>query len=132
MGLDRNNKTPCGFCFVEYYTHQDALDCMKYIGGTKLDERIIRTDLDPGFQEGRQYGYVLERRCYDCGPLLILLIGEVSQEVKFVMNTVMNSILDEAVTVVQSMLNGRRRKRTTGKVGENWDSVLSAWRPALH
>ncbi|RQM08524.1 hypothetical protein DH86_00000249 [Scytalidium sp. 3C] len=56
MGLDRFSKTPCGFCFVEYYTHQDALDCMKYIGGTKLDERIIRTDLDPGFQEGRQYG----------------------------------------------------------------------------
>ena len=58
MGLDRIQKTPCGFCFVEYYTHQDALDCMKYIGGTKLDERIIRTDLDPGFAEGRQYGYV--------------------------------------------------------------------------
>ncbi len=29
---------------------------MKYIGGTKLDERIVRTDLDPGFEEGRQYG----------------------------------------------------------------------------
>lgn len=58
MGLDRYSKTPCGFCFVEYYTHQDALDCMKYIGGTKLDERIIRTDLDPGFQDGRQYGYI--------------------------------------------------------------------------
>ncbi|SPO02861.1 probable nuclear cap binding protein subunit 2 [Cephalotrichum gorgonifer] len=56
MGLDRFAKTPCGFCFVEYYTHQDALDCMKYIGGTKLDERVIRTDLDPGFEEGRQYG----------------------------------------------------------------------------
>ncbi|KAI1105927.1 RNA-binding domain-containing protein [Jackrogersella minutella] len=56
MGLDRVNKTPCGFCFVEYYTHEDALGCMKYIGGTKLDERIIRTDLDPGFEEGRQYG----------------------------------------------------------------------------
>ncbi|GAB0137320.1 Nuclear cap-binding protein subunit 2 [Epichloe bromicola] len=56
MGLDRLQKTPCGFCFVEYYTHQDALDCMKYIGGTKLDERVIRTDLDPGFEEGRQYG----------------------------------------------------------------------------
>ncbi|KAK5570485.1 nuclear cap binding complex subunit [Exophiala xenobiotica] len=56
MGLDRYQKTPCGFCFVEYYTHQDALDCMKYIGGTKLDERVIRTDLDAGFQEGRQYG----------------------------------------------------------------------------
>ena len=59
MGLDRFQKTPCGFCFVEYYTHQDALDCMKYIGGTKLDERVIRTDLDPGFQEGRQYGSVV-------------------------------------------------------------------------
>ncbi|KAF2747230.1 nuclear cap-binding protein subunit 2 [Sporormia fimetaria CBS 119925] len=56
MGLDRFQKTPCGFCFVEYYNHQDALDCMKYIGGTKLDERIIRTDLDEGFAEGRQYG----------------------------------------------------------------------------
>ncbi|EKG14739.1 hypothetical protein MPH_08014 [Macrophomina phaseolina MS6] len=56
MGLDRYQKTPCGFCFVEYYNHQDALDCMKYIGGTKLDERIIRTDLDEGFAEGRQYG----------------------------------------------------------------------------
>lgn len=56
MGLDRFQKTPCGFCFVEYYTHQDAIDCMKYIGGTKLDERLVRTDLDPGFQEGRQFG----------------------------------------------------------------------------
>lgn len=56
MGLDRFNKTPCGFCFVEYYTHEDTLDAMKYIGGTKLDERIVRTDLDPGFKEGRQYG----------------------------------------------------------------------------
>ncbi|ORY12990.1 nuclear cap binding protein subunit 2 [Clohesyomyces aquaticus] len=56
MGLDRFQKTPCGFCFVEYYNHQDALDCMKYIGGTKLDERVVRTDLDEGFAEGRQYG----------------------------------------------------------------------------
>lgn len=71
MGLDRFNKTPCGFCFVEYYTHQDALDCMKYIGGTKLDERIIRTDLDPGFQEGRQYGYVYS---YPVGEILFVPI----------------------------------------------------------
>ena len=66
MGLDRFNKTPCGFCFVEYYTHQDALDCLKYIGGTKLDERIVRTDLDPGFEEGRQYGYVLDSLRESC------------------------------------------------------------------
>ncbi|KXN72898.1 nuclear cap binding protein subunit 2, isoform CRA_b [Conidiobolus coronatus NRRL 28638] len=56
MGLDRIKKTPCGFCFVEYYRHKDALDCLKYVNGTKLDERIIRTDLDPGFKEGRQFG----------------------------------------------------------------------------
>lgn len=29
---------------------------MKYVNGTKLDERVIRCDLDPGFKEGRQYG----------------------------------------------------------------------------
>ena len=70
MGLDRFHKTPCGFCFVEYYNHQDALDCMKYIGGTKLDERIIRTDLDPGFQEGRQYGCVDLRRLWLLGVVM--------------------------------------------------------------
>ncbi|MBW0503633.1 hypothetical protein O181_043348 [Austropuccinia psidii MF-1] len=56
MGLDRNSKTPCGFCFVEYYRPEDALSCLRYISGTKLDERIIRADLDPGYQDGRQYG----------------------------------------------------------------------------
>ncbi|KAH8914816.1 RNA-binding domain-containing protein [Atractiella rhizophila] len=56
MGLDRNNKTPCGFCFVEYYTHEDALESLRYISGTKLDERFIRADLDPGYKDGRQYG----------------------------------------------------------------------------
>ncbi|KAG0246297.1 hypothetical protein B0O80DRAFT_454271 [Mortierella sp. GBAus27b] len=56
MGLDRNQKTPCGFCFVEYYHHSDALDCMKYINSSKLDERIVRSDLDHGFREGRQFG----------------------------------------------------------------------------
>ncbi|ORX58807.1 RNA-binding domain-containing protein [Hesseltinella vesiculosa] len=56
MGLDRNEKTPCGFCFVEYYQREGALGCMKYVNGTKLDERLIRCDLDPGFREGRQFG----------------------------------------------------------------------------
>jgi len=56
MGLDRFQKTPCGFCFVEYQTHQQACDCMRFVNGTKLDERLVRTDLDPGFKEGRQYG----------------------------------------------------------------------------
>ena len=29
---------------------------MRYVSGTKLDDRIIRTDWDIGFVEGRQYG----------------------------------------------------------------------------
>ena len=28
----------------------------RYINGTRLDDRIIRTDWDAGFIEGRQYG----------------------------------------------------------------------------
>jgi nuclear cap-binding protein subunit 2 len=56
MGLDRIKKTPCGFCFLEYYRREDALDSMKYINGSKLDERIIRTDWDPGYRDERQYG----------------------------------------------------------------------------
>eukprot|EP00823_Brevimastigomonas_motovehiculus_P006994 TRINITY_DN6005_c0_g1_i1.p1 TRINITY_DN6005_c0_g1~~TRINITY_DN6005_c0_g1_i1.p1 ORF type:complete len:406 (-),score=159.65 TRINITY_DN6005_c0_g1_i1:36-1160(-) len=56
MGLNRVNKTPCGFCFVEYYNHTDAENAQKYLSGTKLDDRVIRADVDPGFTEGRQYG----------------------------------------------------------------------------
>ncbi|XP_049848384.1 uncharacterized protein LOC126314451 [Schistocerca gregaria] len=56
MGLNKYTHTPCGFCFVEYYTHEAAEDCVYYINGTKLDDRIIRVDWDTGFVEGRQYG----------------------------------------------------------------------------
>lgn len=49
-------RTPCGFCFVEYYTHAEALACLRYVSGTKLDERIVRCDLDLGYKEGRQFG----------------------------------------------------------------------------
>merc|ERR1719410_758173 len=56
MGLDKFKRTPCGFCFVEYYTRTDTENAMRYINGTRLDDRIIRTDYDAGFKEGRQYG----------------------------------------------------------------------------
>ena len=56
MGLDKTSKTPCGFCFVEYYTRQDAEHAMRYINQTRLDDRIIRTDWDAGFIDGRQFG----------------------------------------------------------------------------
>ncbi|XP_043689892.1 nuclear cap-binding protein subunit 2-like isoform X2 [Telopea speciosissima] len=56
MGLDKNTKTPCGFCFVLYYSRDDTEDAVKYISGTILDDRLIRVDFDWGFQEGRQWG----------------------------------------------------------------------------
>lgn len=56
MGLDKFNKTPCGFCFVIYYLRGDAESCVKYLNGTVLDDRAIRVDHDWGFVEGRQWG----------------------------------------------------------------------------
>ena len=56
MGLNNVTKTPCGFCFVEYYTHECASAALKYISGTVCDGKIIRCDLDAGFKQGRQYG----------------------------------------------------------------------------
>ncbi len=56
VGLDKHSKTPCGFCFVEYFERRDALICEKFCDGAKLDDRFLRVDIDPGFREGRQYG----------------------------------------------------------------------------
>lgn len=56
MGLDRFKFTPCGFCFVIYETPQEAKNAIKYFGGTKLDDKVITIDMDPGFEDGRQFG----------------------------------------------------------------------------
>ena len=56
MGIHKYTHLPCGFCFVEYYFHNDAMNARNNLNGTKLDDRIIRADLDPGFESGRQYG----------------------------------------------------------------------------
>lgn len=56
MGLDRHRLTPCGFCFVLFYTREDTVLSVKYLNGTVIDGRIIRVDIDWGFEEGRQYG----------------------------------------------------------------------------
>lgn len=39
-----------------FFHHSHAVASLRYISGTKLDERIIRADLDPGYTENRQYG----------------------------------------------------------------------------
>ena len=44
------------FTPYRYYKRADAQKAMCYINRTKLDDRIIRTDWDAGFVEGRQFG----------------------------------------------------------------------------
>lgn len=41
---------------VRFYLREEAMNAVRYVSGTKLDDRIIRTDWDVGFSEGRQYG----------------------------------------------------------------------------
>lgn len=56
VGLDKVQKTPCGFAFVIFYTRQEAAAAVRYLNGTVLDERPIRVDHDWGFVDGRQWG----------------------------------------------------------------------------
>lgn len=55
---------------TRYYTRAGAENAMRFINGTRLDDRIIRTDWDAGFKEGRQYGRGKSggqvRRCGSC------------------------------------------------------------------
>jgi len=52
MGIN-NEGSRCGFCFVIYETHAGAQKAVDYISQTRLIEKVIRVDLDPGYKEGR-------------------------------------------------------------------------------
>lgn len=56
MGLNKNTKCPCGFCFIEYYTKEESEKAINLLDHSELDGREIRVDKDSGFEEGRQYG----------------------------------------------------------------------------
>jgi nuclear cap-binding protein subunit 2 len=56
LGIDRFQKSPCGFCFVELYSRYDAIRAVSMISGTQLDGKVIRVELDAGYQPGRQLG----------------------------------------------------------------------------
>ena len=56
MGLNKQTKEPCGFCFVEYYERENAKIAVQTLDNTYIDNRLIRVDWDTGFEEGRQYG----------------------------------------------------------------------------
>ncbi|XP_055388746.1 nuclear cap-binding protein subunit 2B-like [Condylostylus longicornis] len=59
MGLNRKKKSPCGFCFIRYYTHAAANRAVEYLNGIQFDERPIRVDWDSGdgiTEEYRKFG----------------------------------------------------------------------------
>jgi nuclear cap-binding protein subunit 2 len=39
-----------------FYLRNDSENAIRFVNGTRLDDRIVRTDWDAGFIEGRQYG----------------------------------------------------------------------------
>ena len=56
MGLNRHKKSPCGFCFVEFYSHDQAEVGRNLLSGAIFDDRNIRVDWDAGITDGRQFG----------------------------------------------------------------------------
>ena len=56
MGLNKNTKKPCGFCFVVYLNRSSLLTAAKYLNGVFFDGMKVKVEIDPGFKEGRQYG----------------------------------------------------------------------------
>ncbi len=53
MGLNKAEKTPCGFCFVEYSTRDEAAQALDCLNLQMIDGRQVRIDWDPGFKYGR-------------------------------------------------------------------------------
>mmetsp|Transcript_5804 Transcript_5804/g.6643 ORF Transcript_5804/g.6643 Transcript_5804/m.6643 type:complete len:243 (-) Transcript_5804:79-807(-) len=56
MGLHRVNRTPCGFCFVIFDSRYSVESAAKFLNGCVLDGQELKVEIDPGFEEGRQYG----------------------------------------------------------------------------
>ena len=56
MGLDSKRFKPCGFCFVEFLTREQAKDAIDTLNLASLDQNQIRLDWDYGFAVKRQYG----------------------------------------------------------------------------
>ena len=56
LGINKQTEKFCGFCFVIYYERQGALKACNCLHGSTLDGRLIKVEIDVGFEEGRQYG----------------------------------------------------------------------------
>ena len=55
MGIN-HKKEPCGFCFVEFETRDEARHAMQTLNRMQVRDRAMRTDWDSGYVEGREFG----------------------------------------------------------------------------
>lgn len=56
MGLNKFTMAFAGFAFVEFFDHDSAVNARRYIHKTRLAGRIIKVDVDEGFEHGRMFG----------------------------------------------------------------------------
>lgn len=56
IGLNKQKMQPCGFCFVEYATRQEASYAVDLLNRSLVDGMPIRVDWDYGFEPQRQFG----------------------------------------------------------------------------
>lgn len=80
MGLNQITRNPCGFCFVEYATREEAQCAVDTLNKSTIDEKTVRVDWDYGFTPERQFGrsqltggqvrdFVKYRSCYKTDKL---------------------------------------------------------------
>jgi hypothetical protein len=103
---------------------------MRYISGTKLDERIIRCDLDLGYREGRQFGRGKSGgQVYLLSTSLALVTRSMTRQLRFETSIDRIMILAE----VDGVLRPREWKSKEGARSKNatlmWSRVLP-WQAA--
>ena len=52
----QDHKQKIGFVFLRYASHRQACLAVDCLDGTELLDKTVHVQLDPGFQEGRQFG----------------------------------------------------------------------------
>ena len=56
MGLNKYTQKPCGFCFIKFDSHLEALDAVSLCNNIEIDEKMIKVELDFGFRTDRRFG----------------------------------------------------------------------------
>ena len=56
MGLNKITRQQIGFAFIEFLDKESAILSKNTLTGAVIDDKVIRVDIDIGFEEGRQYG----------------------------------------------------------------------------